>query len=213
MYLPNWYFLQKQGKNCTVAQDGFNTDNTFTRADDIASLRWARVIIIPLPAIYLRDDVSLLISRYAKYQYILFLSMPTMSFQAAEMPSSKHATQKSLVPDSLPVPPEAYEGDEFFCQFTPRIHRDSYLADSGCWQCQLDLLGSQGRAHADAVRNRSNKSYAVGCINPTVGNFTALCASEAIPERLALISYIVEYAYVHDDGKIFATLELLKCTH
>jgi hypothetical protein len=24
---------------------------------------------------------------------------------------------------------------------------------------------------------------------------------EAIPERLALISYIVEYAYVHDDRK------------
>ncbi|KAJ5908817.1 hypothetical protein N7495_001499 [Penicillium taxi] len=116
------------------------------------------------------------------------------------MPSiPQEVTHNTLLPLSLPVQPEAYEGDEFFCIFTPRIHRDSQLADAGCWQCQEDLLGSQGRAHTEAVRNRSNKSYAVGCINPTVGNFTALCASEAIPERLALISYIVEYAYVHDD--------------
>lgn len=108
---------------------------------------------------------------------------------------------KHFVPDSIPVPPEAYEREEYFCKFTPRIHRDAHLADSGCWQCQVDLLGSQGTAHVAAIRSGSNKNYAVGCINPTVGNFTALCAVEAISERLALISYIVEYAYVHDDRK------------
>ncbi|KAJ5323826.1 hypothetical protein N7476_002426 [Penicillium atrosanguineum] len=115
------------------------------------------------------------------------------------MSHSNQVSQKHFVPGSIPVPPEKYEGEEYFCKFTPRIHRDAHLADSGCWQCQLDLLGSQGDVHAKAVRSGSNKSYAVGCINPTVGNFTALCASEAIPDRLALISYIVEYAYVHDD--------------
>ena len=50
---------------------------------------------------------------------------------------------------------------------------------------------------------RNQKSYAVGCINPIVGNFTALCACEAIPDRLALTTYMVEYAYIHDDGMSF----------
>ncbi|KAJ5641727.1 isoprenoid synthase domain-containing protein [Penicillium lividum] len=111
----------------------------------------------------------------------------------------KPDSQKHFVPDSIPVSPESYEREEWFCKFTPRIHRDAHLADLGCMQCQLDLLGSLGHYHAEAVRSGSNKSYAVGCINPTVGNFTALCAVAAIPERLALISYIIEYAFVHDD--------------
>lgn len=51
----------------------------------------------------------------------------------------------------------------------------------------------------DSERNKAHKSYAVGCINPIVGNLTALCASEALAERLALTTYMVEYAYIHDD--------------
>ncbi|CAG7927668.1 unnamed protein product [Penicillium olsonii] len=109
------------------------------------------------------------------------------------------SSQKYSVPDSLQVPQETYENEEYFCKFTPRIHRDAYLADSGSWQCQLDLLSSQGAAYTAAVRSRRNKSYAVGCINPTVGNLVALCAVEAIPERLALAAYIIEYGFVHDD--------------
>lgn len=188
-------------------ESDFNTAIGSDRADGIAFMGYARLIVISLPAIYLRDPVFRPISIYAQTSRFHVFTMPTVCPQAVLNPSSIQAAQEPLVPDSLPVPPEAYEGDEFFCQFTPRIHRDSYLADSGCWQCQLDLLSSQGRVHAHAIRTRSDKSYAVGCINPTVGNFTALCASEAIPDRLALISYIVEYAYVHDDSKIFATSE------
>ena len=102
---------------------------------------------------------------------------------------------------SLPLPPHLYEGEEYFSRFTPRIHRDSSLADEGCWQCQLDFLEASVAARADATRNQDHTSYAVGCINPRVGNFTALCACECLPSRLRLISYIVEYAYIHDDGK------------
>ena len=99
---------------------------------------------------------------------------------------------------SVPLPTHLYEQEEYFCRFTPRIHRDARLADQGSWQCQIDFLEATGPD--DSERNKDHKSYAVGCINPVVGNFTALCACEALPERLALTTYMVEYAYIHDDG-------------
>lgn len=99
---------------------------------------------------------------------------------------------------SVEVPKHLYEQDQYFCRFTPRIHRNANLADQGSWQCQVDFLNASGPT--DSERNKDHKSYAVGCINPLVGNFTALCASEALPERLALTTYMVEYAYIHDDG-------------
>lgn len=95
----------------------------------------------------------------------------------------------------------AYEGSEYFCRFTPRIHRDAHLANAGSWQCHVDFLGASATARADSARNKSHTSNAVGYINPVVGNFTALCACEAIPSRLALTTYMVEYAYIHDDGR------------
>ncbi|USW55040.1 Putative polyprenyl synthetase, isoprenoid synthase domain superfamily [Septoria linicola] len=98
---------------------------------------------------------------------------------------------------SIPVDKHLYQTEEYFCKFTPRIHKDQHLADQGSWQCQVDCLNASGPT--DAERNKAHKSYAVGCINPIVGNFTALCACEALPERLALTTYMVEYAYIHDD--------------
>ncbi|CAI6340763.1 unnamed protein product [Periconia digitata] len=105
----------------------------------------------------------------------------------------------SFIRNSLPLPPEVYEGEEYFCRFTPRIHRDVRLADAGSWQCQVDFLESSSLARVNATRNKAVSSYAVGCINPVVGNFTALCACEALSDRLALTTYMVEYAYIHDD--------------
>lgn len=99
---------------------------------------------------------------------------------------------------SVPLPRDAYGREEYFCRYQPRIHAKAHLADKGSWQCQVDFLNASGLA--DAQRNKAHRSYAVGCINPVVGNFTALCASEALPERLALTTYMVEYAYIHDDG-------------
>lgn len=114
-------------------------------------------------------------------------------------PAGVHA--KSFIQNSIALPPQTYECDEYFSRFKPRIHQDAGLADAGSWQCQLDFLESSHAARAGAARNVLTKSYAVGCINPIVGNFTALCACEAIPERLSLTTYMVEYAYIHDDGK------------
>ena len=105
---------------------------------------------------------------------------------------------------SIPVPPHVWEGLDYFSMFTPRIHKDSASADEGSWQCQLDFLEASLVLQADTKRNEEHKSYAVGCINPTAGNFTALCACECMPERLGLITYIVEYAFVHDDGGLLS---------
>lgn len=107
----------------------------------------------------------------------------------------------SFIRNSLPLPPSTYEGEDYFCRFTPRVHRDARLADAGSWQCQVDFLNSSTDARAGADRNKDVQSYAVGCINPVVGNFTALCACEALSDRLALTTYMVEYAYIHDDGQ------------
>lgn len=110
----------------------------------------------------------------------------------------------SFIRNSLPLPPHIYKGEEYFCRFAPRIHRDARLADAGSWQCQVDFLESSTAARAGATRNKDVSSYAVGCINPIVGNFTALCACEALSDRLALTTYMVEYAYIHDDGKNYS---------
>ncbi|OGE51112.1 hypothetical protein PENARI_c014G12049 [Penicillium arizonense] len=118
-------------------------------------------------------------------------------------------SQRPFVPESIPVSPGAYEGEDYFCKFTSRVHPGAHLADSGSWQSQLDLLSSQGDGHREAVRSGNNKSYAVGYINPTVGNLTSLGASAAIPGRLALTSYIIEYAVVHDDS-VWTLLTLTK---
>ena len=106
-----------------------------------------------------------------------------------------------LYEHSIPVSLEQFKDQDYFSLFTPRIHRNLAYADDGSWQCQVDFLDATAAARAGADRNRKNWSYAVGCINPRAGNFTALCACEALPERLALISYMVEYAFIHDDGK------------
>lgn len=127
--------------------------------------------------------------------------MTTTMSESTPKTSDPILRHKSFVQNSIALEPHTYECEEYFCRFAPRIHRDAYLADAGSWQCQVDFLGSSEAARAAAVRNQAQKSYAVGCINPIVGNFTALCACEAIPERLALTTYMVEYAYIHDDGK------------
>ncbi|KAF5970868.1 Terpenoid synthase [Fusarium coicis] len=108
--------------------------------------------------------------------------------------------QQSFIRNSIPfLPQHTYEGEEYLCRFAPRIHRDARLSDAGSWQYHVDFLKSSNDARAGVDRNKDAHSYAVGCINPVVGNFTALCACEALSYRLALTTYIVEYADIHDD--------------
>lgn len=126
-----------------------------------------------------------------------------MALATADRRKPKHVKPKSFMTYSVDIEPHRYKQEEWFCRYIPRIHRDAHLADAGSWQCQIDFLGSSSAARADVIRNQAHKSYAVGSINATVGNFTALCLSDALPDRLAMVSYMVEYAYIHDDGQYY----------
>jgi len=128
-------------------------------------------------------------------------TIATKNMPAADQDADADAGASTFIRHSIAVESHVYERDDYFCRFKPRIHRDSHLADAGSWQCQIDFLGSSAAARADSVRNQGHKSYAVGCINPVAGNFAALCACEAVPGRLALTTYMIEYAYIHDDGE------------
>ena len=137
----------------------------------------------------------------------LLLHMPSIMAAMA----SKEDTSEALPPYqySVPLPPQAYEGIDYFCLFRPRIHRNSSYADDASWQCQIDFLDATGAARPNAQRNTSHASYAVGNINPRVGNFAALGGCEVLPERLALVSYICEYLFIHDDGQSLPSIRLL----
>jgi hypothetical protein len=108
---------------------------------------------------------------------------------------------------SVPLDPHTYEGDEYFSRFTPRIHRDAHLADAAAWQCQVDFLSSSDAAHTLTLKDPVKIGYAKGCMNAVTGNCIAVAAPEALPSRLALITYFFEYALTHDDSPVaFLTL-------
>jgi len=93
-----------------------------------------------------------------------------------------------------PIRPEIYVDDpEFTCLFIPHEHKHGEICDHVSVQCQLDIYGSEGVGST------------LGSLNAHAGNFTSLCAPNCLPERLPLLSYIVEYAFIHD-GKL-ATCE------
>ncbi|RJE25610.1 geranyl-geranyl pyrophosphate [Aspergillus sclerotialis] len=87
-----------------------------------------------------------------------------------------------------PVRPEVYKDNpEFTSIFRPRIHQKAEIADHASVQCHLDLYGEE------CVGSK------FGSVNYHAGNFTSLCAPNCLVERLALVSYTIEYAFIHDD--------------
>ena len=78
-------------------------------------------------------------------------------------------------------------------RFEPRIHRDAIKADTASVQCQIDLFG------IDSLGKR------YGNINPKVGNCVAVCAPDSLPDRLVLLAYLCEFAFV-SDGMFFSSI-------
>lgn len=92
---------------------------------------------------------------------------------------------------AVPIRPEIYVDDpEFTCLFIPHENRHGDICDHASVQCQLDIFETE-----DAVGS------SFGSLNAEAGNFTTLCAPNCLPERLPLLSYIIEYAFIHD-GKL-----------
>ena len=103
-----------------------------------------------------------------------------------------------ILKHSVPLPEHLYKTEEYFCRFTPRIHWDAYLADQASWKAQADFLEATGTVGSE--QNKVQKSCPIGCVNPVAGHFMALTVCEAMPERLALVAYVSEYGFYHDDG-------------
>ncbi|KAL2166793.1 hypothetical protein VTG60DRAFT_2146 [Thermothelomyces hinnuleus] len=74
-----------------------------------------------------------------------------------------------------------------FCPDYPLLrHRYESLANAGCLEARKDWARYIGPAGEFG-----------GC-NPFDGNFTALVLPLCKPERLRLVAYVIEYAFLHD---------------
>lgn len=77
--------------------------------------------------------------------------------------------------------------------FQLRRHKHEHLADEGCREARRDWLTHIGPIHV------------AGCVNPWSGNFAAVTLPTCRPERLKIIAYIFEYAFLHDQVMESAT--------
>lgn len=95
---------------------------------------------------------------------------------------------------SIPLAAEIWKTNPLYkSRFEPRIHRDAIKADIASVQCQRDLFGIDGLG----------KRY--GNINPKVGNCVAVCAPDSLPDRLVLLAYLCEFAFVSDGMCLIST--------
>lgn len=87
---------------------------------------------------------------------------------------------------SEPAPIDIATERKLLSRFQPRISKYDSVSHDACIECQVDLFGE------------SCIGKVIGGMNAHAGDFTALCAPEALPERIGLCSYFIEYAFVHD---------------
>ncbi|KAH8433987.1 terpene synthase family protein [Aspergillus melleus] len=92
------------------------------------------------------------------------------------------------VETTLAVDPILYKRDEqFLSQFKPRIYKDPKTCDDACIQAQLDLLGAE------------HQGEVIKSLHLTVGCLPALAFSFCKPDRMPLLSYLVEVSLLQDD--------------
>lgn len=88
---------------------------------------------------------------------------------------------------AVPVASDAYKKNQAYTSvFSPFIHKQTVIADHATVQCQLDLYGEEGVGQQ------------FGNIEANAGNFVSLCAPNILTERLAIVAYTIEYAFLHD---------------
>jgi hypothetical protein len=81
---------------------------------------------------------------------------------------------------------DAETESKYISCFQPRVSKYVSISRDACIECHIDLFGM------DKI------GQVAGGMNAHTADFTALCAPEALPERIALCSYFIEYAFVHD---------------
>ncbi|KAJ5041497.1 uncharacterized protein L3040_005082 [Drepanopeziza brunnea f. sp. 'multigermtubi'] len=104
-----------------------------------------------------------------------------MPSRTAESMGYRHSTE---------LPEDLWIAANCPTQFRPRISKHASIADDACRDIRADMV-------------RAGASPAVvqgpGCINPVAGNAMALWFPEALPERLYIASFMIEFAFMHDD--------------
>ncbi|KAF4204886.1 hypothetical protein CNMCM8927_006919 [Aspergillus lentulus] len=93
---------------------------------------------------------------------------------------------------SDPALMDAESESKYISRFQPRVSKYVAVSHDACIECHIDLFGTDGIGKV------------VGGMNAHTADFTALCAPEALPERIGLCSYFIEYAFVHDDVSVDA---------
>ncbi|KAL2021599.1 hypothetical protein VTK56DRAFT_6952 [Thermocarpiscus australiensis] len=80
-----------------------------------------------------------------------------------------------------------YDTQGFCPGYTLRRHRYESLANAGCHEARQDWIQYIGPVSE------------FGNCNPVNGNFTAVVLPLCKPERLRLVAYVIEYAFIHDN--------------
>lgn len=90
---------------------------------------------------------------------------------------------------SKEFPSEIWEASQCPTQFRPRISKYASIADEACWAVRDAMVA--------AGANESITS-GIGCVNQVSGNAMAVWFPEALPERIYIASYMIEFAFMHD---------------
>jgi ophiobolin F synthase len=90
---------------------------------------------------------------------------------------------------SIAIPDEVWENSRCPTQFRPRLSKYASIADEACWAVRDEMVAAGG---SESI------TQGVGCINLMSGNAMAIWFPEALPERLYIGSYMIEFAFMHD---------------
>ncbi|KAE8149070.1 polyprenyl synthetase [Aspergillus avenaceus] len=104
-----------------------------------------------------------------------------------KFPDRVYESKYTIYEHSEPAPLDPDTKSKTLSCFQPRISKYVSVSHDAAIEAQADLFGE------------NSIGKVIGGMNAHDGDFTALCAAEALPERIAICSYFIEYAFVHDD--------------
>jgi ophiobolin F synthase len=90
---------------------------------------------------------------------------------------------------SKEIPSEVWDKSKCPTQFRPRLSKYASIADDACWAVRDEMVAAGG---SELI------TQGVGCVDSVSGNAMAIWFPEALPERLYIASYMIEFAFMHD---------------
>jgi dolasta-1(15),8-diene / delta-araneosene synthase len=90
---------------------------------------------------------------------------------------------------SKEIPSEVWDKSKCPTQFRPRLSKYASIADDACWAVRDEMVAAGG---SELI------TQGVVCVDSVSGNAMAIWFPEALPERLYIASYMIEFAFMHD---------------